>query len=112
MPSLKRLRFSDSRRENFVGRDRFAKQEALQFDAGYFTQELVLLFGFNPFGGDFQSKGIGHCQHRVDQGDIVTVAGETIDKGTVDLDAADWQAFDRTQAGIARTEIIDCQPAS
>ncbi|MNG29683.1 hypothetical protein D3C84_1151550 [compost metagenome] len=80
---------------------------ALNFIAAVFTQEGLLLFGFDTFGNDLQVQFVPQRNHCGGDGFVVLVVGQIAYERLVDLESRDREAFQCCEAGVAGAEVVD-----
>ncbi|MNT66663.1 hypothetical protein D3C72_2047420 [compost metagenome] len=74
----------------------------------HFRQHREFFWQFDAFGDDLCARGFGDLQDRADELSLQRVLMNAIDEVSIDLHVVRAQLRPQTQAGIAGTEIIQC----
>src|ERR1700688_958732 len=86
-----------------------AEEVALSLRAAPGSQEGELFLGFDALGNDTLLEVLTHINDGADDGRIVRVAGDLVDKGLVNLEDVDGELAEIAEAGIAGAEVVHSQ---
>lgn len=85
-----------------------AEIETLRFIAFLIFQKCECLERFDAFGYHAQIKLFAHADDRAHDGRLITVRGDTTDKGLVNLEGVETKILKIAQAGVTGAEVIHC----